>query len=186
MSDEPYFSSDWHLGHHNIMRFCPFSRMGSSVAEMSEMIIQNVIDTVPEGGTLWNLGDVSFYKYDETKRLLKRIKNHCYHHLVLGNHDNEDDLRSMGVFDTIQNYKELQIGKTGYILSHFPMRVWNKAHYGSYHLSGHSHSQYQTPGTGKWMDVGIDTRAAGDMKPYSLSEIRKCLQFETKSAHHGD
>jgi len=36
------------------------------------------------------------------------------------------------------------------------------------------------------MDVGIDTRAAGDMKPYSLEEIRKCLQFETKSTHHGD
>ena len=186
IEQQPYFTSDWHLFHKRIQQFCPFSRKGSTLEEMNEMIIQNVIDTVPEGGDLWNLGDITFGNYDETKKLLRRIADHCNHHLVLGNHDNEDDLRFMGVFATIQDYKKLKIGKTSYILFHFPIESWDSGHHGSYHLHGHRHSEYQKPGTGKFMDVGIDTRAAGDMKPYSLEEIRKCLQFETKMKHHGD
>jgi calcineurin-like phosphoesterase family protein len=100
---QPFFTSDFHFFHRNIMKFCPFSRKGNSLEEMHELIIQNVIDTVPKHGDLWNLGDISFGKYDETRKLLRRISDHCNHHLILGNHDNESDLRSMGVFATVQS-----------------------------------------------------------------------------------
>jgi len=186
IEQQPYFTSDWHLFHKRIQQFCPFSRKGSTLEEMNELIIYNVINTVPEGGDLWNLGDITFGKYDETKKLLRRISDHCNHHLILGNHDDESELRFMGVFASIQDYKKLKIGKTSYILCHFPIESWDSSRYGSTHLHGHRHSNYQQPNTGKCMDVGIDTRAAGDMKPYSLEEIRKCLQFETRSTHHGD
>jgi len=92
IEQQPYFTSDWHLFHKRIQQFCPFSRKGSTLEEMNEMIIQNVITTVPEGGDLWNLGDITFGKYDETKKLLRRIADHCNHHLILGNHDDESEL----------------------------------------------------------------------------------------------
>lgn len=180
----PFFTSDLHLLHKNIMRFCPFSRKGADVADMSNQIIANLLETVPEGADLYILGDVTFGKYDETLKLMKPVGRHCRTHLILGNHDDEDSMRAMGIFHSVQHYKEISVNKRHVVMSHYPMKAWNRGHHGAYHLHGHVHSGWQTPNTGRFLDVGIDTRAAGDMKPYSWAEIENILKHEPLGAHH--
>lgn len=179
-----WYSSDFHLFHRNIMKFCPYSRKGVDYIDMSNRIIQNMMDTVPHGDDLYILGDVSFGKYDETLQLLKPLGHHCRMHLILGNHDKESDMRSMGVFQSVQDYLEISVNKRSVVMSHYPMKAWNKGHHSSFHLHGHVHSGWQPVDTGRFMDVGIDTRAAGDMKPYSWAEIENILKHEPRGAHH--
>jgi calcineurin-like phosphoesterase family protein len=51
------------------------------------------------------------------------------------------------------------------VLSHFPLEVWDRKHYGSYHLHGHSHGNL--PPRGRRMDVGVDCT---DFRPINLIE----------------
>lgn len=45
--------------------------------------------------------------------------------------------------------------------------VWNKSHYDSWHLFGHSHGRL--PALGKSLDVGVDGH---DFAPWSWGEIK--------------
>lgn len=183
-----FFTSDWHLFHKRIQEFCSYSRKGSSPEEMSKLIVQNVLSTLSCGDTLYNLGDVSFGSEQETFQLLMQIKNAGIKHiLILGNHDHRikksEPLQSC--FDEIYDDLDLEIGKKNYIvLNHFPKKVWHRSHHGAYHLYGHSHSQYQPVDGQRSMDIGIDTRASGDMKPYSLQEIESRLKYFDYGIHH--
>ena len=46
------------------------------------------------------------------------------------------------------------------------MRVWDRSHYGSWHLFGHSHGAL--PGYGLSLDVGVDCTG---FKPISLEQV---------------
>lgn len=52
---EIYFTSDLHLGHDNIIRFC--NRPFSSVEEMNDRIIQNYNSIVHKNDLVYILGD---------------------------------------------------------------------------------------------------------------------------------
>jgi calcineurin-like phosphoesterase family protein len=52
------------------------------------------------------------------------------------------------------------------VLCHYPLAVWNRRHYGSVHLHGHSHGALAS--IGMRLDVGVD---AWDFRPCSLPEI---------------
>jgi len=55
--------------------------------------------------------------------------------------------------------------------------------HGGYHLYGHTHGNYQHPG--RAMDVGIDSRPNGDMRPWSWEEIDEILSKKEAMPHHG-
>jgi len=150
---------------------------------MTEMIVDNIISKVPKGGILWNLGDVSFGRSEETAQMLKRIADHCEHHLIFGNHDHGIEKHSQ-YFKSMQHDTQIKVGKRTFILHHFEKKIWDRAHHGTYHLFGHAHSQYQPDMTRRCMDVGIDTRAGGDMKPYSFDEICAILDPIEPIKHH--
>jgi calcineurin-like phosphoesterase family protein len=50
------------------------------------------------------------------------------------------------------------------------MRTWEKSHYNSWHLFGHSHGKL--PSFGKSFDIGVDTN---DFYPYSFDEVKKIM-----------
>jgi calcineurin-like phosphoesterase family protein len=50
-----WFSSDWHLGHENIIRIC--DRPFSSVEEMDKTIMGNMLSVMKRKDTLYFLGD---------------------------------------------------------------------------------------------------------------------------------
>lgn len=53
------------------------------------------------------------------------------------------------------------------VMCHYAMRVWDRSHYGAWHLYGHSHGRLP-PSEELSMDVGVDTH---DFRPYSLDEV---------------
>ena len=86
MSDV-YVISDCHFGHKRILKY----RTGfSSIEEHDSTIMGNILSTIQKRDTLWMLGDCFFTL--ESLEFLRRIKAQCFKvHLVLGNHDTDND-----------------------------------------------------------------------------------------------
>ena len=55
-----YFTSDWHLGHANIIKYC--ERPFKSVSDMDRILIQNYNEIVDQDDTVYFLGDFCFHK----------------------------------------------------------------------------------------------------------------------------
>lgn len=187
-----FFTSDLHLGHENSIRFT--DRPFETVEQMNNVLIENINETVGERDELWVLGDFAF-KIDmqQVRELRKRIK--CRHlHLVKGNHDK--DYSQETVFETVQDYKQLKTDYGVFILFHYPILEWNRAHYGAVHLHGHIHStgDYNAENLQKKFadrftykhsskikdlelriyDVGVD---ANDYRPVSLEKLAQLMQL---------
>lgn len=182
-----FFTSDWHLFHKKIHEYCPFTRRGSSPKEMSQIILGNINSQVKPGDIIYNLGDVSFGSTAETLDVLGAIKDMgVVHHLVLGNHDHNitknENLLSM--FDSVQLGLNILHMKRRIDMTHMPKVTWDRARYGGYHLHGHRHSSYQ-PVFNRALDVGIDSRATGDMKMYTFEEIEKIMSYcDIRTTNH--
>jgi calcineurin-like phosphoesterase family protein len=79
-----YFSSDWHLDHVNIIRYC--DRPFKDVDEMNAAIIDNCNELVGEDDTLILLGDHALGRYPDSILKLRALRAGV---LILapGNHD---------------------------------------------------------------------------------------------------
>lgn len=152
-----FFTSDLHLNHANILKYQPL-RQGKNVDEMNNIIINNWNSVVTNRDTVYVLGDVVFgannthiYIY-----ILSRLNGQKI--LIKGNHDsNSTNLNSY--FAHVKDYYELDydfgdIHKQKIVMCHYAFKVWNKSHYGSWNLYGHSHGTLAP--VGKQLDVGID------------------------------
>jgi hypothetical protein len=107
-------------------------------------------------------------------------------YLVFGSHDpkhfssGREAIKHLftGTFDNLS----LQMGNHHYFLSHNACAIWEKRHYGSYHLYGHSHGRAEQwldsimPGRFS-MDVGVDhaSQLLGEYRPFSLAEIENIM-----------
>lgn len=86
-----YVTSDFHFSHFNIIGYT--GRPWKTCEEMDEAIIKNMIESVPNGSILINLGDVSMIRFTSMKRMRKIRKLVLAHKgnrelwLRTGNHD---------------------------------------------------------------------------------------------------
>lgn len=78
-----FFTSDLHLGHQNIIKYC--SRPFGSVEEMNETLISNYNEMVSESDWVYFLGDICMGKIAETLPLVSRLNGKKV--LIAGNHD---------------------------------------------------------------------------------------------------
>ena len=123
-------------------------------------------------------------------------------HLVLGNHDvllaknfiYSDGLNVQDLFNTVNIRINKKIGKDHFIMDHYAMRTWDRAHYGSIMLHGHSHDNlipyekflqiaddntlFKTGDFYKQMDVGLESAVflKGEWRPFHINEIREIMQ----------
>lgn len=170
-----YFTSDLHLGHEKAILYQ--NRPFADAEEMNQALIQNINELVGTKDTLWILGDFAYRIPAEQVRTL-RAQIHCRHiHLICGNHDG--DYREDTLFESIQDYKELDTEYGKLVLFHYPITEWNGAHFGTIHLHGHIHSSgdYNTQKQQKNLriyDVGVD---ANRYRPVSLEEIASFLHI---------
>lgn len=172
-----YFTADLHAGHTNILRYC--KRPFASVEEMDATMIANINAKVGIKDTLYVLGDLAF-RGASPKFYLDQI--HCKDvRLIIGNHDAGDhDLdyyraRNNCGFYRVENYVQIRPKIDGrkqlIILFHYPIQEWNGWHRGSWHLSGHTHSQNAWSHNNPHqyiLDVGVDCH---NFMPLSLYDI---------------
>jgi calcineurin-like phosphoesterase family protein len=144
---EIFFTSDYHLSHANIIKYS--NRPYSTVEEMDEAIIANHNATVKPNDTVYFLGDFCF---GDASKHLKRLNGHII--FITGSHDGP--LRNAGVrlYD-MYHIKRCE-SNSDIVLCHTAMRIWNKSHYGAWHLFGHSHGHLKTYNLS--FDVGIDSK----------------------------
>jgi len=190
-----YFISDFHCFHHNVLKFD--NRPFSDVHEMHNTIIKNWNNTVSPNSTVFYMGDLSFNSFTNTKPIVDSLVGNIY--FINGNHDNPKDIlkydRWVDVLDMVDlqilDEKNVEQRKNKYqhlVLSHYPILHWNRKHYGSIHVHGHSHhdlyksnaSYYET---GYVLDVGCN---GIDYTPISYEDVKRVVQRQCKDLgyHH--
>lgn len=184
-----FFTSDTHYFHDRIRLYS--GRPFDSVEEMNETLIQNHNSIVKSNDTVYFLGDFSFGNLTDTISILDRLNGTKY--FIFGNHDkvianNQKVLFGKTRFSSLNDYQEIYVNSQKICLFHFGQRIWNKSHYGSWHLFGHSHGSLEP--MGKSMDVGVDSYWVNGKKyfPFSFDEIATFMdkQVFEKVDHHGD
>lgn len=180
-----YVTSDLHFFHKNILKFQP-NRQYASVDEMNEYIvnhINSVMDPLGPDVGLYHLGDLSFGRPDQTRKLLSRIK--CNVYLLYGNHDSNlaDSIEGLSNFHIVGTERRLKCEDSGgklhdVYMHHFPWQVWNKSHHGSLHIHGHCHGSLDQSNAGRRADVGFDTTditGKHENRIFSLVEVVDAL-----------
>jgi len=170
-----FFTADPHHGHKNVIKYGerPFLVEGETYEKYSHRSVLNMTDglvdrwnsRVTKDDTVYILGDFAFHNVHDVASILDRLNGEKI--LVAGNHDS-NQVRRLPQWSFVTDYHELYHEGKLLVLSHYPFAVWNKSHYGSYNLHGHSHGSF--PGSRIQQDVGVD---CWDFYPVTLSEIEK-------------
>lgn len=176
--DTVFFTADWHLGHTNILNFC--NRPFKNIDEHDTALIANANNVVGEKGVCYHLGDFAFK--NETTVVEYRSQLLGEWHFVSGGHDRWIAKSSITIIEPpllTLNFETSYKHPLAVVLCHYAMRRWDRSHYGSYHLYGHSHGSL--PGYGRSMDVGVD---CWNYTPVSLRYILDVLRKEGPTTHH--
>jgi calcineurin-like phosphoesterase family protein len=173
-----WFTSDLHLGHQNIIRYC--GRPFADVAAMNEALIERWNQTVGPDDTVWVLGDVALGNIGESLPLVGRLKGRKL--LLTGNHDRcweghgprarqwVERYLEAGFDQIHQGVIELTVGDHDALACHFPYRgdSGDADRYveerpvddGRWLIHGHVHERWRQ--SERMINVGVD---AWNMRP---------------------
>jgi calcineurin-like phosphoesterase family protein len=162
---QTWFTADQHFGHANIIRYC--ARPFNSVDDMDTTLIRNWNKLVGQDDVVYHLGDFTLGNVARFAALAANLNGRI--HVVPGSHDerwldgfhNEIPSRSGHFVQLLPPLVSIRFPERGagrrsliVVLCHYAMRVWERAHYGAWHLYGHSHGRL--PPEGRSLDVGVD------------------------------
>lgn len=172
MRSDEFVTSDIHFGHRAMIT--KVGRPFETVEEMNEALIERWNNKVPKTARVYVLGDFSFLKKAETEAVLDRLHGRIC--LVRGNHDkNRIDGPITKRFEWVKDYYESKTDDgRKVVMSHYAMVVWNKSHFGSWMLHGHSHGYLKDDTRIRRLDVGVDTHP--NLEPYSFEEIKQRME----------
>lgn len=180
-----FYSADFHLGHHGILKHCAATRPFDTVEDMDASIVRRINDRVSATDILYIVGDFALSGDVEYVR-------HLFHaipgrkRLVLGNHDVDSkgrirkDLVDLPWDRPPTHALETTDEGCRLYLHHYACRTWHAVHRGSYHLYGHSHGSL--PPLGRSRDVGIDC-ADANLAPLTFREIKESLMSVDSNWH---
>ena len=170
-----WFTSDQHFGHANIIKYA--NRPFKNVDEMDQAMMDNYRKVVRPEDDVYMLGDCSFYK-DQGRAVALFASLPGRKYLVLGNHDKhlKRNKEFLSLFADVDKLMEVELedpdAESGYrtvVLCHYAMRTWNKSHFGSFHLFGHSHGSLPDDPHSLSLDVGVD---CWGFSPVHFNQVR--------------
>lgn len=174
MKSEKWYTSDPHLGHKNIIKYC--SRPFTDITEMNRTIIDNINARVKPFDTLYIIGDFAFGPRPAIEDYLKRI--HCQNVvLVRGNHDRSTGIMKLcgfkHVYEKLLIDEELDGKLVKVYMQHHPSKSTNLlSDYGAnYMLCGHVHGNWAR--RGNMINVGVDV---SDFRPLTFQELVNRIQ----------
>ena len=166
-----YFTADYHLSHKNIIKYC--NRPFKTIDEMNAIILDNLVKNIVPGDMLYILGDLTFDK-KIAKDFFELLKD-AEIHFVVGNHDSSQVIKICQKYcASVSRLKNIIIEDQPITLCHYAMRVWDKSHFNSWQLYGHSHGNLDD--IGKQYDVGVDVN---NFLPVPFAKIIE--RMETKA-----
>ena len=178
-SSNLYFTSDLHIFHTNIIKYC--KRPFQNVDEMNHAIISRWNEKITSADHVYVLGDVCFANAQAAASILRCLNGTIS--LIKGNHDRKllKEASFRDRFSRIEDVYELDVedesSKHGQkiVMCHYAMKVWNKSHLGSWHLYGHSHGSLPDDPSSLSIDVGVDSH---DFRPWSYQEIKTRMKLK--------
>lgn len=176
-----FFSSDWHLGHKNIITYD--KRPFDSVEEMNNTIIKNYNSVVGPDDDFFYLGDFCFDRH-RAEEFLSQLQGNLY--FIRGNHDNHDMIKAYRKFGYyFGDFAEVKVNGQSITLCHYAMKVWNKSHRGTWHLYGHSHHSLPDDPHSLSFDIGVNGH---NYYPLEFSQVEKIMSKKSWKPidHHGD
>lgn len=164
-----WFTSDYHLGHANIIDYC--KRPFKTLEEMEEVIIRNHNDRVKPEDTVFFIGDFYFKNSSGGKKgegelikadeYIKKLNGKFV--FILGNHDKNNSLK------TCLRSAVIKLGGEEIFLVHDPIN-FNKNY--RINLVGHVHEkwkiQFENDMNNICINVGCDQWG---FKPINIQEI---------------
>ncbi|MBN1800465.1 MAG: metallophosphoesterase family protein [Candidatus Lokiarchaeota archaeon] len=163
-----WFTADFHLSHANIINYC--NRPFKDVRTMDEKILDNLEHKLNPGDTLYFLGDLTF-KESTATAFFERFSQ-CDIHYIVGNHDSKQVIELAKEYcKSVNQVKDIKLKNQNITLCHYAMRVWNKSHFNSWQLYGHSHGRLEP--IGKQHDVGVDNC---NFSPISFRELLDLME----------
>lgn len=181
-----WITADHHFGHENIIKFC--DRPFETVAEMDQTLIDNWNKIISKDDIVYHLGDFTLGGYEIARNYFKQLNGKIQ---VLGNHwhhdkrwlpkdyfgplilEYPDAIEHVGHVNIIPPMVVLELEEMGnegrslgVTLCHYPLEIWDRKHYGAWHLYGHTHKHDKT-GIFK-LNVGVDCM---NYSPVSLSDV---------------
>lgn len=171
-----WFTSDLHIGHENIIRFC--GRPFTDTDQMSTAIVINWNSHVEDTDDVYVLGDFAFKSSREhAKIVFDRLKGQK--HLIVGNHDNLKEIGNFG-WKSIHDYYELKYNHKKIILCHYPLESWNGMYHGTWHVHGHVHStptNLKTRPMKNRYDIGVDNN---NFTPVSYERLKNIFDDQNE------
>jgi len=182
-----WFTSDHHFGHENIIKYC--NRPFKTVDEMDEMLIANWNAVVKPTDTVYHLGDFCLFGYDAAQKYFSqlngiiRVLRYTWHHdkrwipeygdMLVGLRSKSGSIVTFHPPMVVLEFPEYGNGKhpKALVLCHYPLSVWDRKHYGAWHLFGHSHGQHIVGGLS--LDVGVDNF---DFQPVHLENVAHIME----------
>lgn len=192
-----HFWGDPHLGHENILKYC--RRPFATIEEHDRVLIENYNARVMPGDEVWILGDLCWWHLDPDKIRAYYEQLNGYKHLIIGNHDTDEEgevlpvLRDLFGDNRLHWYKEIAIGDDGrrrqlgdrsaqrLVLFHYAItrfQYWKSFKAGqkpAWHLYGHHHDRLKHDASA--FDVGVDST---DYVPLSWPEVARRMRRETE------
>lgn len=198
MKPKLYFTSDWHIGHKNVLKFD--QRPFKDLDEMHEKLVKNFNKYVPKHGITYFLGDMGLCSHGLLKSVIDQLNGTKI--LVRGNHDGNMYSMYNAGFDVVLDKAQIMIGKNIVTMTHCPLKGvfredttgmrgckegenWHKESrhknrysiedFGQFHLHGHIHAG---PANGKkiidgrQMDVGVP---GNNYMPVTISQIESWI-----------
>ena len=188
-----WYTSDWHLGHKNILHFGS-GRPFASIEEHDTELVRRHNAVVAPSDTVVVLGDVAMGKIEESLALCKQMNGSKI--LVCGNHDRPamTARRFDKMFSWIHRYREeggfdgvwleapntVELGDHSVLVSHYPYRGDSgeidrfldrrPVDTGGWLLHGHVHEAWRQ--RDKMINVGVDV---WDFYPVSESKLAELI-----------
>lgn len=156
-----FFTADEHYAHKRVIEYC--KRPFSSVEEMNESFIANFNEVVSGSDVTVHVGDFCFESNREyvNKHYVRKLNGQ--HIFLRGSHDRWLPKSAKRIWTKVIEGQ--------YVMAcHYAMRVWERSHYGSWMLYGHSHGTLP-PLENQW-DVGVD---CNNYYPISFYQLKKIM-----------
>jgi calcineurin-like phosphoesterase family protein len=166
--DRLFFTADLHLGHARVFlpEYC--NRPWQDLDIMDEQLINRWNRKVPEKGIVVVVGDLVM-DVRKLKHYVPKLNGRILY--VLGDHgDCKPGDKYSELFDGVFHLLRLSLpgDRPDIVCCHWAMRKWPKAHWGAWHLFGHSHGEVGPHGLS--FDVGVDAPET-DYMPLSYYEV---------------
>ena len=173
-----WFTSDYHLGHANIIKYC--NRPFKNLKQMEEIIIRNHNARVKPEDTVFHVGDFCFKNTKGGKKgegeltraneYLEKLNGRFV--FISGNHDKHNSLK------TCIKSIAIRLAGESIFLTHRP-EDFNKNY--KINLVGHVHEKWKTKIIGNCLliNVGCDQ---WKFMPINIQEITKLINKKLKSS----